>query len=69
MDFKINGNRLVGRHIREENRLMTINPLGHRPIKDIGRNDGPDKNSPEIQDLRRVQGLDRKNTEDDANTS
>ena len=26
------------------------------------------KNSPEIQDLRRVQGLDRKNKENDANT-
>ena len=27
------------------------------------------KNSPEIQDLRRVQGLDHKNKEDNANTS
>ena len=38
MDFEIieiKGNRLVGRHIREENRLVTLNPLGHRPIKDI----------------------------------
>ena len=50
MDIK--GNTIVGRHIREENRLMTLNPLGHRPIEDIGRNDGPDKNSPEIKPLQ-----------------
>ena len=66
MDIK--GNTIVGRHIREENRLMTLNPLGHRPIKDIGRNDGPDKNSPEIQDLRSLHGLDHKNKEDNGNT-
>ena len=69
MDFEIKGNRLVGRHIREENRLVTLDPLGHRPIKDIGQNDRFHKNSPEIQDLRWLQGMDRKNTEVDANTS
>ena len=68
MDFEIKGNRVVGRHIREENRLVTLNPLGHRPIKDIGQNDRFHKNSPEIQDLRWLQRVDRKNTEDDANT-
>ena len=68
MDFEIKGNRLVGRHIREENRLVTLNPLGHRPIKDIGQNDRFHKNSPETHDLRWLQGVDRKNTEDDANT-
>ena len=26
---------IVKKHIQEENRLMTLNPLGHRPIKDI----------------------------------
>ena len=31
----INGNTIVWRHIREENRLVTLNPLGHRPIRDI----------------------------------
>ena len=31
----INGNTIVWRHIREENRLVTLNPLGHRPIIDI----------------------------------
>ena len=31
----VNGNTIVGRHIREENRLVTLNPLGHRPIRDI----------------------------------
>ena len=31
----INGNTIVWRHIRKENRLVTLNPLGHRPIKDI----------------------------------
>ena len=66
MDIK--GNTIVGRHIREENRLVTLNPLGHRPIKDIGHNDRPDKNSPEIQNLRWLQGLDRKNKENNGNT-
>ena len=32
---EVNGNTIVWRHIREENRLVTLNPLGHRPIKDI----------------------------------
>jgi hypothetical protein len=31
----INGNTIIDRYIREENRLITNNPLGHRPIKDI----------------------------------
>ena len=31
----INGNTIVLRHISEENRLVTLNPLGHRPIIDI----------------------------------
>ncbi len=31
----VNGNTLVWRHIREQNRLMTLNPLGYDPIKDI----------------------------------
>ena len=48
---------------------MTLNPLGHRPIEDVGCDDRSDKNSPEIQDLRRLQGLDRKNTEGDGNNS
>ena len=26
---------IVKKHIQEENRLVTLNPLGHRPIKDI----------------------------------
>jgi len=26
---------IVKNHIQEENRLMTLNPLGHKPIKDI----------------------------------
>jgi len=26
---------IMKKHIQEENRLMTLNPLGHRPIKDI----------------------------------
>ena len=70
MDIKGNtGNTIVGRYIREENRLVTLNPLGHRPIKDIGCDDRSDKNSPEIQDLRWLQGLDRKNTEDNGNNS
>ena len=37
---EINGNTIVWRHIREENRLVTNNPLGHRPIENIGWNDG-----------------------------
>jgi len=32
---EINGNTIVWRHIREQNRLMTLNPLGYDPIKDI----------------------------------
>ena len=31
----INGNTIVWRYIREENRLVTLDPLGHRPIRDI----------------------------------
>ena len=31
----VNGNTIVWRHIREENHLVTLNPLGHRPIIDI----------------------------------
>lgn len=31
----INGNTIIDRYIREENRLVTNNPLGHRSIKDI----------------------------------
>ena len=31
----VNGNTIVWRYIREENRLVTNNPLGHRPIRDI----------------------------------
>ena len=31
----VNGNTLVWRHIQKENRLMTLNPLGYDPIKDI----------------------------------
>ena len=31
----INGNTIVWRYIREQNRLMTLNPLGYDPIKDI----------------------------------
>ena len=34
------GNEIVERHIQEENRLVTNNPLGHRPLEDIGWNDG-----------------------------
>ena len=30
-----NGNTVVGKYIREQNRLMTLNPLGYDPIKDI----------------------------------
>jgi hypothetical protein len=37
---EIKGNTLVRRHIREENRLVINNPLGHRPIENIGWNDG-----------------------------
>ena len=32
---EVNGNTLVWRHIRRENRLMTLNPLGYDAIKDI----------------------------------
>ena len=32
---EINGNTIVWRYIREQNRLMTLNPLGYDPIKDI----------------------------------
>ena len=31
----INGNTVVGRYIREQNRLMTLDPLGYDPIIDI----------------------------------
>ena len=30
-----NGNTVVGKYIREQNRLMTLNPLGYDPLKDI----------------------------------
>ena len=33
---EIKGNEIVEKHIQEENRLVTNNPLGHRPQKDIG---------------------------------
>ena len=32
---EVNGNTLVWRHIREQNRLMTLDPLGYDPIKDV----------------------------------
>lgn len=32
---EIAGNRLVWRHIRKENQLMTLDPLGYDPIIDI----------------------------------
>ena len=32
---EVNGNTLVWRHIREQNRLMTLNPLGYDPIMDV----------------------------------
>ena len=31
----INGNTIVWRHIREQNRLMTLDPLGYDPIMDV----------------------------------
>ena len=34
------GNEVVEKYIQEENRLVTNNPLGHRPQKDVGWNDG-----------------------------
>ena len=37
---EINGDTIVWRHICEENRLVTNNPLGHRPLENIGWNDG-----------------------------
>jgi len=32
---EIEGDAIISRYIREENRLVTLNPLGHRPIIDI----------------------------------
>ena len=32
---EIAGNRIVWKHIQEENRLMTLDPLGYDAIKDI----------------------------------
>ena len=32
---EVNGNTIVWRHIREQNRLMTLDPLGYDPIKDV----------------------------------
>ena len=32
---EIAGNRIVWKHIQEQNRLMTLNPLGYDAIKDI----------------------------------
>ena len=32
---EVNGNTIVWRYIREQNRLMTMNPLGYDPIIDI----------------------------------
>ena len=32
---EVNGNTIVWRYIREQNRLMTLNPLGYDPIIDI----------------------------------
>jgi hypothetical protein len=32
---EINGNTIVWRYIREQNRLMTLNPLGYDPIRDV----------------------------------
>jgi hypothetical protein len=37
---EIKGNEIVEKYIQEENRLVTNNPLGHRPERDIGWNDG-----------------------------
>ena len=30
------GDKLIGNYIARENELVTLNPLGHRPIKNIG---------------------------------
>ena len=35
MKEEVNGNTIVWRHIREQNRLMTLNPLGYDPIMDV----------------------------------
>ena len=32
---EIAGNRIVWKHIQEQNRVMTLNPLGYDAIKDI----------------------------------
>ena len=32
---EVNGNTIVWRYIREQNRLMTLNPLGYDPIMDV----------------------------------
>ena len=32
---EIAGNRIVWKHIQDQNRLMTLNPLGYDAIKDI----------------------------------
>ena len=32
---EIAGNRIVWKHIQEQNRLMTLDPLGYDAIKDI----------------------------------
>ena len=32
---EVNGNTIVWRHIREQKRLMTMNPLGYDPLIDI----------------------------------
>ena len=32
---EVAGNRIVWKHIQEENRLMTLDPLGYDAIKDI----------------------------------
>ena len=32
---EVNGNTIVWRYIREQNRLMTLDPLGYDPIKDV----------------------------------
>jgi len=37
---EIKGNEIVEKYIQEENRLVTNNPLGHRPLENIGWNDG-----------------------------
>ena len=35
MKEEVNGNTIVWRYIREQNRLMTMNPLGYDPIMDV----------------------------------